>query len=176
MFRRFRIKRQRSRRVGDDRRYLEVRVRRFLRAYQSATGTQKNRYYDVVAGASAACHSEHDLSRPESATVADMTAKAASAVVRRRTRVQKISLDDRMVAAHIDGFITDAYATAAVAYGHAAGVYVDDDRMQSLGSEARHLLTTAISRASSKDGSADACLPPWQRLAQSVAKPPYENS
>ena len=49
-------------------------------------------------------------------------------------------------------FITDANSTAAVAYGHAAGVYVDDERMQGLGTEAGHLLTTAISWAAAKRG------------------------
>lgn len=168
MFGWFKMKRQRNRRLLEDR-YLEVRARRFLIGYQSATGTQRNRYYDAVAGASAACQPAHAVSGSESAKVAENAAKAARAVVKRPTRIQKIKARNRIVAADIDRFITDAYATAAVAYGHAAGGYDNDQRMQSLGTEAGHLLTTAISRAASKRRSPDACLPPWQRLAQSMA-------
>jgi hypothetical protein len=42
-------------------------------------------------------------------------------------------------------FITDAYATVAVAYHRAAGVYVGDAEMQELGTAAVHLLTIATS-------------------------------
>ena len=140
----FKMKRQRSKRTLEHR-YLEVRARRFLVGYQSATGTQKNRYYDVVAGASAACDAPHAASWSESVRVAEDAARAAKTVVKRPTQGQA-NLGNQIVAAQIDRFITDAYATAAVAYGHAAGVYVDDERMQSLGTEAGHLLATAISR------------------------------
>jgi hypothetical protein len=167
MFGWFKKKRQRSRSLED--RYLEVRARRFLVGYQSATGTQKNRYYDVVAGVSAACDAPHAASWTESVRVAEDAARAAKTVVKWPTQGQA-NHGNQIVAAEIDRFITDAYATAAVAYGHAAGVYVDDERMQSLGSEAGHLLATAISRAASKRGDPAAGLPPWQRLAQSAAE------
>jgi hypothetical protein len=170
----FKMKRQRSRRTLEDR-YLEVRARRFLVGYQSATGTQKDRYYDVVAGASAACHAEHAASWSESVRVADAAARAAKTVVK-RPPPRHANHGNQIVAAEIDRFITDGYATAAVAYGHAAGVYVDDERMQNLGTEAGHLLTTAISRAASKRGVPAAGLPPWQRLAQSVAEFPGESA
>ena len=41
--------------------------------------------------------------------------------------------------------ITDAYATVAVAYRRAAGVYAIDEEMQRLGTAAVHLLTMATS-------------------------------
>ncbi|MFL6505809.1 MAG: hypothetical protein ACJ8KC_10400 [Candidatus Udaeobacter sp.] len=42
-------------------------------------------------------------------------------------------------------FVTDAYATVAVAYHRAAGVYTMDKEMQELGTAAVHLLTMASS-------------------------------
>ena len=174
MFGWFRTKRQRSRSRLEDR-YLEVKARRFLSGYQSATGNQKTRYYDVVAGASAACHAAHAASWSESARVAEDAARTAKTVVKRPAQAQT-NLGHQIVAAEIDRFITDAYATAAIAYGHAAGVYVDDERMQNLGTEASHLLATAISRAASKCGAPAAGLPPWQRLAQSVAEFPSDSA
>ena len=42
-------------------------------------------------------------------------------------------------------FVTDAYATVAVAYHRAAGVYPMDKEMQELGAAAVHLLTMASS-------------------------------
>jgi hypothetical protein len=167
MFGWFKIKRQRRRLLED--RDLELRARRFLSGYQSAIGTQKHRYYDVVAGVSAACHPANANSSLDGARMSKNAAKAAGTVVRRPTRIQTANLRNQIVAAEIDRFITDAYATAAVAYGHAAGVYVNNERMQSLGTEAGHLVKTAISQAASKRSVPGARLPPWQALAQSVA-------
>jgi len=42
-------------------------------------------------------------------------------------------------------FVTDAYATVAVAYHRAAGIYIMDKEMQELGTAAVHLLTMASS-------------------------------
>jgi hypothetical protein len=42
-------------------------------------------------------------------------------------------------------FLTDAYATVAVAYHRAGGVYIRDKEMQELGTAAVHLLTIATS-------------------------------
>jgi hypothetical protein len=42
-------------------------------------------------------------------------------------------------------FVTDAYATVAIAYHRAAGIYTDDKKMQELGTAAVHLLTMATS-------------------------------
>lgn len=51
-----------------------------------------------------------------------------------------LNKDDRIAA-----FVTDAYATVAIAYHRAAGVYTMDRRMQKLGTAAVHLLTMATS-------------------------------
>jgi hypothetical protein len=42
-------------------------------------------------------------------------------------------------------FVTDAYATVAVAYHRAAAIYTTDKEMQELGTAAVHLLTIASS-------------------------------
>jgi len=46
-------------------------------------------------------------------------------------------------------FLTDAYATIAIAYHRAAGVYIEDRDMQELGTAAVHLLTMATSYVNS---------------------------
>lgn len=149
MFNWSKINRQRKRIIREDRKYLEARVRRFLSDYLSASEMHKDRYYDVVAGASARCRPEPSISYLEDLRVAEMTADAANAVARRRIGAEKDNHDT------LEGFITDAYSTVAVAYRRAAGIYVDDERMQSLGTAAVHLLTIATSRrmAHSQDGS-----------------------
>src|SRR5436190_1102164 len=48
-------------------------------------------------------------------------------------------------------FVTDAYATVAVAYHRAAGVYTMDKEMQELGTAAVHLLTMASSYIRKQD-------------------------
>ena len=51
-------------------------------------------------------------------------------------RVGRFSADDK-----VDDFVTDACETVAMAYHHAAGVYVADEKMKKLGTAAVHLLT-----------------------------------
>jgi hypothetical protein len=150
MFERTKIDRQRKKIVRHDRRHLEVRVRRFLSNYLSATDLQKAHFYEVIAGASAGCLPENSISYLEqNVRMAEMTAEAASAVVRRRVELGQDGDDS------LERFITDAYATAAVAYRRAAGTYVYDQPMQRLGTAAVHLLTIANSAMISlqKDGS-----------------------
>jgi hypothetical protein len=161
---RFQINRQRRRIIREDRPYLEARVRRFLTNYQAASDSQKTRYYDVVAGASAGCRPAYLAFNSEDPRVAAMAAESANAVVRRRL-AGKDNPDRFAPTAHLDGFIIDAYATVAVAYRHAARIYVNDEQLQSLGTEAFHLLTVATSRttAKSKHGS------PWEHFAKSFA-------
>jgi hypothetical protein len=53
-------------------------------------------------------------------------------------RVGRFSADDKVA-----DFVTDACATVAVAYRHAARVYVEDEKMKKLGTAAVHLLTMA---------------------------------
>jgi hypothetical protein len=107
----------------------------------------KAQYYEVVAGASAGCHPEHYISILEDIRVAEMTAEKASTVAKRRSEAGKDKHD-------LDRFVTDAYATVAVAYRRAAGIYTGDRQMQELGTAAVHLLTMATSHmmARSKDG------------------------
>lgn len=79
-------------------------------------------------------------------------AETANAVVKRRLLAERDSHDG------LERFITDAYATAAIAYRRAAGIYVGDKQMEKLGTAAAHLLTMATSRmmAQSKDNSHEA--------------------
>ena len=49
-----------------------------------------------------------------------------------------------------DAFVKDAYATVAIAYHRAAGVYIEDKLMQELGTAAVHLLTMATSYMSQR--------------------------
>jgi hypothetical protein len=111
---------------------------------------EKSRYYEVVAGASAGCQPKNSILYLENIRVAEMTAETANGVVRRRLQAR----NDSDI---LQRFITDAYATAAVAYRRAAGIYVDDKRMQKLGTAAVHLLTMATSRlmAEAKEPSHD---------------------
>jgi hypothetical protein len=46
---------------------------------------------------------------------------------------------------HLAMFVTDAYATVAMAYRRAVGTYTIDQEMQQLGTAAVHLLTMATS-------------------------------
>jgi hypothetical protein len=142
------IDRERRRIIRDDRKFLGTRVRRFLTSYLRASEVRKAQYYEVVAGASAGCHPEHSVSFLENIRVAEMTAEKASTVVRQRLEAGK-DKDS------LDRFVTDAYATVAVAYRRAAGIYIGDRWMQKLGTAAVHLLTMATSRmmAQPKDGS-----------------------
>ena len=105
----------------------------------SADGVSKNRYYEVVAGAAAAC--QRGISDPsiDNAQVAHATAEAAYKVVRLREHQHINSKDD------VGRLITDAYATVAVAYRRAGGVYTIDKDMQKLGTAAVHLVTMATS-------------------------------
>ena len=135
------INRRHRRIIREDRKYLEARVRRFLSNYLSATDQQKIGFYEVVAGAAAGCHPERVVF--ENMVMAEMTAKSANAVVRRRLEMEKGSRDS------LERFITDAYATTALAYRRAGGTYVNDKQMQRLGTAAVHLLTIANSAMTS---------------------------
>jgi hypothetical protein len=147
MFRRSKINRERRKIVREDRKYLEVRVRGFLHDYLSASDKEKDRYYEVVAGASAGCLPDDSILHFENLRLAEITAEKANAIAKRRLQAERDSYDP------LERFITDAYATTAVAYRRAAGAYVEHKRMQQLGTAAVHLLTIATSAtmAQSKD-------------------------
>ena len=126
--------------IREDRKYLEARARRLLKSYLLAEWSDKNQYYEVVAGAADACRPEMSDPSMDDAQIAEATSDAAFRVVRRRE--QTASEDDQN---HVATLITDAYATVAVAYRRAAGVYTIDLPMQQLGTAAVHLLTIAYS-------------------------------
>jgi hypothetical protein len=129
----------RAEKIREDRKYLAARARRLLNNYLSADGPRKQQYYELVAGAAAAC--QHGVTNPglEDTQLAQGTAEVALKVVKLRDR-QKIDKNDQLAAS-----ITDAYATVAVAYRRASTAYAVDEEMQQLGSAAVHLLTIATS-------------------------------
>ena len=110
-----------------------------MKGYLSADAPRKQRYYEVIAGAAAAC--EPDVSNPnlENAQLAQAAAEAALKVVKLREH-QAIADKDQVAA-----LITDAYATVAIAYRRASATYTVDKEMQKLGTAAVHLLTIATS-------------------------------
>jgi hypothetical protein len=129
-------KRHRRRKVMADRKHLAARSRRFLRNYLHAGVRQKAGYYRVLRQASKDCRPASALSSPEMSDneIAEATADAAMTKVLERVRLGEA-----------DDFVTDAYATVAVAYRRAAGMYSADRTMQKLGTAAVHLLTIATS-------------------------------
>jgi hypothetical protein len=128
-----------QKKIREDRKLLEARARRLLKNYLSADGPQKQQYYEVVAGAAAACQPGVSDPKSENAQLAQASAEAALAVVKLRGR-QVIYENDQLAA-----LITDAYATVAVAYRRASGAYTGDQDLQQLGTAAVHLLTIATS-------------------------------
>jgi hypothetical protein len=125
--------------IGEDRKRLEARARRLLKNYLSADGPRKRQYYEVVAGAAAACQPGVTDPNLEDPQLAQATAEAALKVVKLREQ-QAIDDNDQLAI-----LITDAYATVAVAYRRASTVYRVDEEMQQLGTAAVHLLTMATS-------------------------------
>lgn len=129
---------QRSK-IKSDRKHLEARTRRFLKSYLAADEKRKAQFYRAVEDASKECQPPllgPANSQAEDAEIADATSAAAMRIVMAHDKRE----DDRVPA-----FVTDAYATVAVAYHRAAGVYVGDPEMQELGTAAVHLLTMATS-------------------------------
>ena len=125
--------------IREDRKLLEARARRLLKNYLSADGPQKQQYYEVVAGAAAACQPDVSDPKLENAQLAQASAEAGLKVVKLRGH-QAINDEDELAA-----LITDAYATAAVAYRRASGAYTGDRDLQQLGTAAVHLITIATS-------------------------------
>jgi hypothetical protein len=140
MFHWLKIARPRRRIIREDQKYLEAGARSFLHNYLQANEAEKELYYEAVSGASAGCRPANAVSQLDSKQVAEMTADVASRVARQRQRRAEYNAD------RVESFITDAYATTAIAYRRAAGTYVDNENMQQLGTAAVHLLTMATSR------------------------------
>jgi hypothetical protein len=129
----------RRKQIREDRKYLKARARRLLKSYLSSDGPRKQRYYEVVAGAAAACQPGVSDPNLENSQLARATAEAALKIVKLRERNKKDGNDC------VETLITDAYATVAVAYRRASAVYTVDQEMQQLGTAAVHLLTMATS-------------------------------
>jgi len=144
------FKPNRRREIREDRKHLEARARRLLKSYLSADAPRKQRYYEVVAGAAAACQPGVSDSNLESAQLNQAAAKAALNVVKVRAR-QAIGGNDQLAE-----LITDAYATVAIAYRRASTAYTVDKEMQQLGTAAVHLLTIATSYVTAKSARDDA--------------------
>ena len=135
----------RRREIREDRKHLEARARRLLKSYLSADAPRKQRYYEVIAGAAAACQPDVSDSNTENAQLNHAAAEAALKVVKARSR-QAIDQNDQLAE-----WITDAYATVAIAYRRASTSYSADKEMQQLGTAAVHLLTLATSYVAAKD-------------------------
>ena len=143
----FKSKRTRlqSKVIRSDRKYLEARSRRFLQSYLKADESRKQHFYRAVEDAVHKCQAEAGVDQPsnehEDAEIATATSSAAMKVV--LERIGRKEVDGNAA------FLTDAYATIAVAYHRAAGVYIEDRGMQELGTAAVHLLTMATSYVNS---------------------------
>lgn len=141
--------RERRRKSRFDRKHLEARSLRFLQSYLNAEEARKPQFYHAVEEASKQCRPSGSALPPpelEDAQIAEAISSAAMKIVLARSALNK---EDR-----ISAFVTDAYATVAVAYHRAAGVYIADKEMQELGTAAVHLLTIATSymRAHTSEG------------------------
>jgi hypothetical protein len=132
--------RERLTKLRLDREHLEARSRRFLNSYLKADEMRKARFYRIVDEASQHCHSTGSGLPPpdlQDADIAEATSAAAMKIVLERTGSDR---NDRAA-----DFVTDAYATVAIAYHRAAGIYLKDKDMMELGTAAVHLLTMATS-------------------------------
>ena len=132
--------RERRRKIRVDREHLEARSRRFLKIFLNADETRKPQFYRVVEEASTRCHPAASGLPPaelDDAQIAQAASNAAMEIVLERIASTK---NDRTA-----DFVTDAYATVAVAYRRAAGAYTMNKEMQELGTAAVHLLTMATS-------------------------------
>jgi hypothetical protein len=81
----FKPDRQREK-IREDRKRLEARARRLLKNYLSADEPRKQQFYEVIAGAAAACQPDASDPKLENAQLAQTSAEAALKVVRLRER------------------------------------------------------------------------------------------
>ena len=139
--------RARRKKVRLDRKHLEERARRFLKGYLEADNTRKPHFYRAVEDVSKKCHPAESgfVNDVDDHRIAEATAQTAMKMVLDRTA--RIKGDDR-----VGNFVTDACATVAVAYHRAAGIYMEDQPMQELGTAAVHLLTMATSNTNTQPG------------------------
>ena len=143
----FRSKGDRDRRklIKKDRERLESRARRFLQNYLKSDEARKARFYAVIEDAVQNCQAEAGVRQPstelEDAQIASAISQAAMKIL--------LKMDSKEVGSG-DAFVKDAFATVAIAYHRAAGVYIEDKLMQELGTAAVHLLTMATSYMSQR--------------------------
>ena len=127
--------RDRSRLIKKDREYLEARARHFLKSFLKADENGKAQFYRVVEDVVLKCQADAGVGQPSTELEDEQVARATSAAA------LKILLAQENNEANSNAtFITDAYATVAIAYHRAAGVYSQDKPMQELGTAAVHLL------------------------------------
>src|SRR5262245_23974464 len=107
--------------IREDRKYVVGRARRFLLNYLTSDDATKKRYYELVAGAAAACQPQAADPKLQNTEFSRAVAGTALRVVKVRERQAKD--DDGQLAS----LITDAYATVAMAYRRAAATYVLDE-------------------------------------------------
>jgi hypothetical protein len=153
-----------SKLISRDRQHLEARARHFLKSYLKADEVTKPRFYRAVEDAVQECQVKADVLHPspelEDAQIAMAMSNAATEIVMEATRPK---VDEGLevskglktgkglkVNRGPGAFRTDAYATVAMAYRRAAGIYTEDRDMQELGTAAVHLLTMATSYVKSQ--------------------------
>ena len=125
--------------IREDRKYIVGRSRRFLLSYLTSDDSHKQRCYEVVAGATAACQPQTIDPQLPNTELSRIIADTALRVVKVRER-QTNDADGQLAS-----LITDAYATVAMAYRRAAAIYVLDEEMQQIGTAAVHMVTIANS-------------------------------
>src|SRR5215216_5041525 len=91
------FKPNRRREIRDDRKHLEARARRLLKGYLSADAPRKQRYYEVIAGAAAACQPGVSDANLENAQCAQAAAEAALKVAKLREH-RAIADNDQLAA------------------------------------------------------------------------------
>jgi hypothetical protein len=135
----FKSKRERatSKLVTKDREHLEGRARQFLESYLHADESTKPRFYRAVDETVQECQLQAGVVQP-SPELED--AQIAMAMSNAATELFLNAADGGL-----GQFRTDAYATVAIAYRRAAGIYSEDRDMRELGTAAVHLLTIASS-------------------------------
>lgn len=145
--------------IRKDRKRILVRARRFLISYLASDDQQKQKYYELVAGAAAGCQpaqADPNLSNTELSKLIGETALRVVKARERQAAVEQSAMS-----------ITDAYATVAMAYRRAAAIYVLDEEIQQIGTAAVHLVTMANSYMATRSTDATTRSLPLDRIDRS---------
>ena len=135
--------------IRQDRKHILVRARRFLISYLASDNLQKQKYYELVAGAAAGCQPLRSDPNLKNTELSKIIAETALRVVKARER--QATAEQSAVS------ITDAYATVAMAYRRAAAIYVLDEEIQQIGTAAVHLVTMANSYMATRSTDTTLC-------------------